>query len=76
MLSDGVITSIIGVAGGVLVAYITARFRKTRPKSEYIDTAFDAYEKAMKRLEAENTRLRDDNDRKDDEIDRLKERSN
>lgn len=53
MISDGVITSIIGLIGGVLAAYITVRVRSKKPKSEYIDTAFEAYEAIMKRQDAE-----------------------
>lgn len=61
MISDGVITSVIGLLGGVLAAYITARFRRTKPKSEYIDTAFEAYEVIMRRQDEEIKRLIEEN---------------
>lgn len=53
MIGDGVLQTIIGAVGGILATYIAARYRRTRAKGEYVDTAFDAYEKIMKRQDTE-----------------------
>ncbi len=64
MISDGLAISIIGFISAILAAYITVRYRRTKPKSEYVDTAFDALTAIIKRQDAEITRLTDELERR------------
>lgn len=59
-MDSGVITSIIVAVGGIITAFISVRFRSKKPKSEYIDTAFQMYESLIKQKDAENLQLRED----------------
>jgi hypothetical protein len=60
-VNNEILTTVIAALGGILTAYITVRLRKNKPKSEYIDTAFEMYEANAKRMDIENERLRTDN---------------
>lgn len=60
-MNNEILTTVIAALGGILTAYITVRLRKNKPKSEYIDTAFEMYEANAKRMDIENERLRTDN---------------
>lgn len=71
-MSNEILTSLIVTLGGVVAAFITVRVRRSKPRAQYIDTAFEAYEAIMRRqddeikrkdvqiaeLVAENARLR------------------
>lgn len=62
-IPESVINTLIGVAGGILVAYLTARVKNSKPKNGYVDTAFSALEGVAKRTEEDNARLRTENTR-------------
>jgi len=53
VISDALLITIITAAASILAAYITVRVRRKKPRSEYIDTAFEAYEAIMKRQDEE-----------------------
>lgn len=55
-MSDSVLISAISGVSGVIIAYITYRYRNqsTKPKSkDRIDTAFDMYEGLLRQLNAD-----------------------
>ena len=57
-----VIITLLTLAGGALTAFISTYVRKKKkPKSEYIDIAFEKMEKLMKIVEDDNVRLRIEN---------------
>lgn len=58
MISEAVIITLITTAGAILVAYITYRVKNSKPKTDRVDTAFDMYEKLLKRANEENGQLR------------------
>lgn len=61
MPSDAVIISIITTVGGLILAYITKRFKNSRPKKkERVDEVLDIYEATIKRLNEENIRMTDE----------------
>lgn len=62
MISDSVLTTAIGAASGIVIAYIAAaRYRDRKPRSkEYVDVAVQAYESVIKQLNKDNTKLRED----------------
>lgn len=60
-MSESVIITLLTVLGGIIGAYITVKVRSSKPKSEYIDEAFKAYEVIMKRQDIEIQRLNDEN---------------
>jgi len=60
MVSDNVLISFISAASGVVVTYITVRYRNQtlKPKAkDRIDTAFDYYERVIKSQEREIEKL-------------------
>jgi hypothetical protein len=61
VISNEVLTTLITATGAVLVAYITYRVKNSKPKTDRIDTAFDMYEKIIKRQDYENQELRNEN---------------
>lgn len=61
-MTDSVLISIISGLTGVLVAYITTRYKrqKARPEAkDRIDTAFEWYERLIKQQQAELDRKED-----------------
>lgn len=61
-IPESVINTLIGGACGILVAYLTARVKNSKPKNGFVDTAFDALEKVAKRTDQDNVRLRGENE--------------
>lgn len=67
-INENVIVSIISALSGILVAYITVRYKRSteKPKAQdRIDIAFNAYERIIKQLESDNEDLRAQIDGKD-----------
>lgn len=60
-MDSGIVTSTIVAIGGILTAFISVRYRSKKPKSEYIDTAFQMYEALIKQKDEENRILREEN---------------
>lgn len=57
-----IVITLLTLAGGGLTAFISNYTRKRKkPKSEYIDIAFEKMEKLMKIVEDDNVRLRTEN---------------
>lgn len=58
MTDQNLLVAMLTACAGVIGTYITVRLKKPKPKSEYIDTAMEAYESIIKRCDTENERLR------------------
>jgi hypothetical protein len=59
-VTDGVLVTMLTVAGSVLVAFITTRLRRPKDKNDFIDSAFTAQELVMKRQAEEIAGLKSD----------------
>ena len=60
MFSESFWTSVItAILGPTIVLYIANRIKNGKPKADRIDTAFEMYEKIIKRQEDDNKELRD-----------------
>lgn len=63
MFSESFWISVISaIVGPTIVLYIANRIKNGKPKADRIDTAFEVYEKIIKRLDDENTKLRAENE--------------
>lgn len=79
MISDNVVVSVVSAFSGIMVAYITVRYKahNERPKAkDRIDTAFDAFERIIKQQQQDIDDLREDIKERDILIDKLRAKVN